>query len=270
MLGVAAAVVAALAFSINAPLARSASLRGVDPGTLVAIRNAVALAALLPLANFDISPAALAVVVASAVLGPGVGDYAYFKAISHSGVATAVTIGYTYIFTAQIFSAALGVEHPTIYTVAGGALAFMGILVALGGRPTRAGVVYGAVASIHWGLASTLLGLVSKEATPYTIAALRSAALLPIFLPLANFKTVSPGGVFYAVASGLVGLTLGSLAFIYAIAHIGVAATVIATSMTPVLSQIFDRAINRTAISPKHILGAALVSAGVVVAVMNN
>jgi DME family drug/metabolite transporter len=36
------------------------------------------------------------------------------------------------------------------------------------------------------------------------------------------------------------------------------------------LSQILDRAINKSAVSPKHILGASLVALGIATTVMNN
>ncbi|MEM1787672.1 MAG: DMT family transporter [Pyrobaculum sp.] len=270
MYGIAAALVATLAFSINAPLVRAATLRGVSPTALVTIRNITALAILLPFTNYKFDLEVAAIAAASAILGPGLGDYAYFKAIKQSGVATAVTIGYTYIFTTQIFTSAIGLESPTTYTLIGAALAFGGISIALGGRINKGGVLYGAVASISWGAASALLGLVSKEASPYTIAVIRSAALIPLFLPFTNFRVFTTSGVLYATASGVVGLAIGSIAFIQSMALVGVAATVVATSLTPILSQILDRAINKESISPKHILGAMLVSLGVVITVMNN
>ncbi|MFN3803927.1 MAG: EamA family transporter [Pyrobaculum sp.] len=267
--GVASALAATLAFSINAPLAYAASRRGVTPTTLVAIRNIAALAILLPLADFKMPPGLLALIVSSALLGPGLGDYAYFKAMSHGGVPTAVTVGYTYIFTAYFFSLALGVEVLKAQALAGALLAFLGIYIALGGRPWGAGVLYGAVASLSWGLASAILGVVAKDISPFTIAAVRALALAPLFLALSSFKAVTKTGVFYATASGLVGMAFGSLAFIYAIAHIGVSATVVTTAFTPLLTQIFDKALNSTTINLKHVAGALLVGLGVM-AVMSN
>jgi EamA-like transporter family. len=269
--GYASALAAALAFSLNAPLAYAATKRGISSTALVALRNAVALVLLTPFADFKISTAALLVVIASALLGPGLGDYAYFKAMYHSGVATAVTIGYTYIFTAQLFSVAMGIERFRASAAVGAVLAFLGVVVALGGMPKRsAGVAYSVVASIAWGLASALLGIAAKESTPYTIAAVRSLVLAPLFFIMPGGREVSVRGLPYAVFSGVVGLAFGSLAFIYAISQIKVAATVVATSLTPILSQILDKAINKSAISPKHILGAAMVSLGIVATMMNN
>lgn len=270
MYGIAAAIVATLAFSINAPLVRAATLRGVSPTALVTIRNITALAILLPFTDYKFDPEIAAIAAASAVLGPGIGDYAYFKAIRQGGVATAVTVGYTYVFTTQIFTSAMGLESPTSYTLIGAALAFGGILTALGGRINEGGVLHGALASISWGAASALLGVASKEASPYEIAVIRSAALIPLFLPFTNFKTFTNKGVLYAAASGVVGLAIGSIAFIQSMALIGVTATVVATSLTPILSQILDKAINKEPISLKHILGATLVGLGVVIAMMNN
>ncbi len=268
--GYVSALAAALAFSFNAPLAYAATRKGVSSTALVAIRNAVALSVLLPLADFKASTSALLVITASALLGPGLGDYAYFKAMYHSGVATAVTISYTYIFTAQLFSVAMGLESFRASAAVGAALAFLGVVVALGGRPRGPGVFYGAIASAAWGLASALLGVATKETTPYTIAAVRSAILAPLFLVLPEGRKISAPGLPYAVLSGVVGLALGSLAFIYAISKIKVAATVVSTSLTPILSQMLDRAINKSPISPKHILGASLVALGIATTVMNN
>ncbi|MGC8994787.1 MAG: EamA family transporter [Pyrobaculum sp.] len=270
MFGLLSALVATLAFSINAPLAYAASRRGVSSQALVAVRNAVALVALLPLADFKIGAATAMLVAASALLGPGLGDYAYFKALTHSGVATAVTVSYTYIFTAQLFATALGLEGARLGAAAGALLAFAGIYIALGGRPRGIGVLYGAAASLSWGVASALLGVASREASPYTIAVVRSAVLAPLFSLFTNFNGAQRLGILYAVLSGVVGLAIGSTAFIYAMSQIGVAATVIATSLTPILSQILDRVVNKSEISPKHILGAALVGLGIAISVMSN
>lgn len=193
MLGAISAFIATLAFSINAPLAYAAFKRGVSSQTLVAIRNVIAFIILLPLADFKISLSTLLVVMLSALLGPGLGDYAYFKAIAQSGVATAVTIGYTYIFTTQIFATALGVEHPRALTIIGALLAFIGIYIALGGRPRGLGVLYGVLASISWGAASAALGAASKDASPFTIAVIRSAVLAPLFSLFSNFSEAKKG-----------------------------------------------------------------------------
>lgn len=270
MLGAISAFIATLAFSINAPLAYAAFKRGVSSQTLVAIRNVIAFIILLPLADFKISLSTLLVVMLSALLGPGLGDYAYFKAIAQSGVATAVTIGYTYIFTTQIFATALGVEHPRALTIIGALLAFIGIYIALGGRPRGLGVLYGVLASISWGAASAALGAASKDASPFTLAVIRSAVLAPLFSLFSNFSEAKKGGIIYAALSGVVGLALGSTAFIYAMSQIGVAATVIATSLTPILSQLLDRAVNKATIYPKHILGATLVGLGTAISMTNN
>jgi DME family drug/metabolite transporter len=270
MYGYASALVAAFAFSLNAPLAYAAAKRGVSSTALVGLRNAVALTLLLPFADFRISHSALFAVLTSALLGPGLGDYAYFKAMQQGGVATAVTLGYTYIFTAQFFSIAMGLEGFKISVAVGAGLAFIGIMIALGGRPKGPGVLYGAVASLAWGLASALLGAAAKEATPYTIAVVRSAVLAPLFFALPDGRRISTSGLPYAVLSGVVGLAFGSLAFIYAISQIQVSATVVATSLTPILSQILDRAINKSHLSTKYILGASLVALGIVATMMNN
>ena len=83
--GYVSALTAALAFSLNAPLAYAATRKGVSSTALVAIRNTATLAVLLPLADFKTSTSTLLVVTASALLGPGLGDYAYFKACTTAG-----------------------------------------------------------------------------------------------------------------------------------------------------------------------------------------
>lgn len=270
MNGLASALIATLAFSINAPLVHAASKKGANSFALVAIRNITALLLLLPFADFRVALSTLLVVLSSAISGPGLGDYFYFKAISHSGVAVAVTIGYTYIFTTQFFSALMGVEPVRSSALLGALLAFLGVVITLGGRPRGPGVLYGFITSLLWGFASALLGMAAKETSPYTIAVVRSAVLSLVFIPFSKIRTISTSGLIYAVLSGAIGLALGSLAFIYAMAYVGVATTVITTSLTPILSQIFDKAINKTSISPKYILGALLVGLGITTTVMIN
>ena len=62
-------------------------------------------------------------------------------------------------------------------------------------------------------------------------------------------------------------LVVGSLLFVYSISVIGVALSVILTSLSPLLTQVFARALGKESPSTKDFLGGILIVSALVLAV---
>jgi DME family drug/metabolite transporter len=62
-------------------------------------------------------------------------------------------------------------------------------------------------------------------------------------------------------------LAMGSMLFVYSVSTIGVALTVILTSLSPLLTQLFARALGKESPSPKDFVGGVLIVAALILAV---
>jgi len=153
------ALITALLWSLN-PAFISRYRNSLQPILFTGLR---ALLALLPavvfcsLAGFnaEVTSYSLALFVVSALIGPGVGDAAYTKAIQILGGGRAVVVAYTYIFVAQALSVIAG-EALKPGTVVGAVLAFLRLFISTPrnsgeSRASLRGFGYAATASACWG-----------------------------------------------------------------------------------------------------------------------
>ena len=271
-------VLAALLWSFN-PAVIQRFGRGLGAITITVFRAAAALILLAPLAilknaqNF-LNTYAILLAVASAVVGPAIGDAAYAKAIQLAGGSLAVIVSYTYMFVAQAFATLLG-EVIGIATGVGSALAFLGIVIALSGKDfgkaKLRGILYAAIASISWGIGSAIIKPVTALADPLVIAVIRLATVLTTLLPIAiafERKGLENGYwnlAIVSVTTGVLGWGIGMYLFLYSIALIGVSKTVLATALTPVLSQLIIRLITKDKVRLRNIAGAILVATGIAI-----
>ena len=280
MLGYVAIVLASVAWSLN-PAVISRFREHIRPITFTALRALAALALLCPLAVRhlelrDSSPYAIAVIVLSAVVGPGVGDALYTKSIQLLGGSIAVVLGYTYIFVAQLLAVLLLGEELTLGVAVGAILAFSGVVLAVGPRASRGGasatgIAYALGAAISWGIATVMIGLALQFAGTLTLTVIRLATILALFLPVGIIaeglpprESLKPLLVASAV-TGIMGWGIGMYLFILSIGLMGVAVTSTATALTPVLSQVTTKLVAGERVRASTVLGAVLTSIGIAV-----
>jgi drug/metabolite transporter (DMT)-like permease len=215
-------------------------------------------------------------VLASAILEIGLGDALYAQSIKFIGGSLAVTISYSYIFTASAFSAIFFGEQLKLPLLIGLALAFTGIIVSVnpfGSLEKRAlrlkGILAAVATSILWGAGTSLVKPALKY---YNFASLTATRMLVVSLLLTPigvaFEKPRDNWLNMVKASILVGsfsLGLGTLLLTYSIGTIGVAYTVLVESLTPILSQITTRTISREKLAANTITGAILVGTGIVI-----
>jgi len=280
VLGYATIVLASVTWSLN-PAVISRFREHIRPITFTALRALAALALLCPIAVGrlelrDSSPYAIAVIVLSAVVGPGIGDALYTKSIQVLGGSLAVVLGYTYIFIAQFLAVLLLGEELTLGVAVGTMLAFGGVVLAVGPKASRSGagatgVAYAFGAAISWGVATVMIGLALQFAGTLTLTVVRLATILALFLPVGLLteglpprSSLKPLLVASAV-TGIMGWGIGMYLFILSIGLIGVAVTSTATALTPVLSQLTTKLVAGERVRASTVLGAALTSIGIAV-----
>ncbi|MEM2021142.1 MAG: DMT family transporter [Zestosphaera sp.] len=226
------------------------------------------------------TPLSISLFVFSALIGPGVGDAAYTRAIQLLGGGKAVVISYTYIFIAQALSALFEeVVGPGI--LVGALLAFLGLLVSMpqdtgSSRTSLRGLGYGALASLSWGFGAVLSSFSLHFTDPASLLAIRLFILFIVFLPL-GMLSIARGGdysisrnarglLISAGVTGIIGWFGGTYFFLASLALVGTASTVLATALTPIISMMTTRNIARESHSHKLVLGAILTSLGIGIA----
>jgi len=279
-----APIVASLMWSLN-PAVISKYREHIKPVLFTGFRALTALASLIPFALINshgfpgFTEAGLAVILASALLGPGIGDASYTKAIQLLGGSLAVIISYTYIFVSQFIAAVFLNEPLRLPVVAGSLTAFLGIVLASsngnGGRFNVKGVAYSVVASISWGLATSMIKVALLYADTLTLTVMRLGFIAVFFIPAGLIVEGGPGKgdskplIKASLITGVLGWSIGMLLFIYSINKLGVSATAVATALTPVLSQLTVKLLSREKPTLRTVGGALLISSGIIISLLS-
>lgn len=207
-----------------------------------------------------------------------VGDSLFLLSIREAGASVSAPVVYTYVLMIQFLGLALGQSIPYANFVASG-MVVAGVFVLSreqGGKPRAKGVIYALAAALAWTGGQELLQFATTAGgNIYAVSFVRNGAaalaLGAAFL-LTRKQRRWPGGLSlrqYAwVAVVILGdLVVGSLIFVYSISTIGVAITVILTSVSPFLTQVGSRALGKESPTTQDYLGGLLIVAAVVLAV---
>jgi len=283
VIGYVAIVTASVIWSITPALVSRFS-QYIKPFMFTALRTIIATLTLVPIAflnNFNYIPLssyALILIVVSGLLGPGIGDACYTKAIQRIGGSLSVVISYVYIFIAQFMAVVFLGEFMSISLVIGSVLAFVGIVVAVSssnfGRVDIQGTIYSLIAALSWSSASVMVKLVLNYLDTFTVTLYRLAVTAVILSPIAIFLEGIPGRrvikqlIPIALITGILGFSLGVYLFVYSISTVGVSATAMATALTPVLSQITTKLLARERPTKENVVGASLISIGITISAM--
>ena len=283
MIGYLAIITASVIWSITPALVSRFS-QYIKPFIFTALRAVIATLTLVPIAflnNFSYVPLqayVLVLIIVSGLLGPGIGDACYTKAIQRVGGSLAVVLSYIYIFIAQFMAVAFLGEFMSISLIIGSVLAFVGIVVAVSsnnfGRVDIQGIIYSLIAALSWSSAAVMVRLVLNYADTFTVTLYRLAVTAVVLSPIAIFLEGIPGKmiikqlVLVATVTGILGFSLGVYLFVYSISTVGVSATAMATALTPVLSQITTKLLAGERPTKENVVGASLISIGITISAM--
>ncbi len=276
--GVVLALLASVLWSLNPPIIKKFGY-GISSIALNAMRAFMAmlfLAIIVIVYGFNVvfTPIGALFILGSALIGPGIGDIMYIKSIRAVGAGRAITIGYTYVFIAQVLAVVFLGEKITMGLVIGSLLALCGIYFAyLEGNDSEVSyrnLSMALIPVIAWGIGSVVNKYALMYADPISLGFIRAIVLFLVLLPFTSreMKGVkSRRIVLVALVTGGLGYGIGIPLFLKAIDIVGVSVTALATTLTPVLGRILGVVIAKEKIDLKGIIGTSLVTIGIIIGV---
>jgi DME family drug/metabolite transporter len=216
--------------------------------------------------------------VVSGVITLACGDSFFLLSIRETGASVAAPVVYTYVLMIQLAGVAIGQTVPYANFAAAASVVAGVYMLSRGGegKPRARGIGLAVCAGVAWTIGQELIqastnaggNLASVTFTRNFSAAI---ALGAAFLVTRRNRTWPKGlaASEYVIILTIVisDLVVGSLLFVYSISTIGVALTVILTSLSPLLTQVFAKALGKESPSPKDFLGGVLIVSALVLAV---
>ena len=214
----------------------------------------------------------------SGVITLGLGDSLFLLSIRETGASVAAPVVYTYVLFVQLTAGAVGEVVPGANFVAAAMIVAGVFFLSRGGhgKPRAKGIAFALGAALAWTAGQDLIRVsTAAGGEPVAVAFSRNAAAA-LALGLAVVATRRGrrwpsslsrrelGSILLIIVSDLV---LGSLVFVYSIAAVGVALTVIITSLSPALTQMLSKVLGKEAPSGRDFGGGALIVAALVIAV---
>lgn len=245
--------------------------------TLNLLRTSLsALVLALPALYFGFNSAIL-YALASGAITLTVGDSLFLLGIREMGASIAAPVVYTYVLLIQLTAPAVGEVVPLTNVVAA-LMVVAGVYVLSrggGGNPRARGIGFALAASLSWTLGQDLISVATSHGGNFVSVAfardLAAAAGLGIAVLATGRLKSWPKGVgarefgflaFIAVTD----LVLGSVFYVYSVSLVGIALTSILTSLSPLLTQVFSRALGKEAPTRRDFGGGILIVAALVLA----
>ncbi len=261
------------------PIYYGVYLRKFDLLTLNFVRTTVGAAGLLvPALLFGLNQS-LSFAIVSGVVTLAVGDSLFLVAIREAGASIATPVVYTYVLLIQLTASYVG-ESTQFTSVLSALLIIFGILLLSRGgqgKPKGRGIAVALVASVVWTVGQELIKVATNAGGNFfSIAFARdgSAAIaLGVVLLLRGGASrwrarATPKDLLYLSVVGVTDLAVGSALYIYSVSVIGIAITVIFTSVSPFLTQIFSRILGKETPSRLDVAGGALIVLALVLALI--
>jgi drug/metabolite transporter (DMT)-like permease len=279
MLGEAFSLLAAFLWAGSTIVAAKA-LKDVAPVSANALRTLFATASMLPIAFaisgsrylFNLDPYGSLLVVVAAIIGFGIGDTCLYKGIGLIGLSRSYTIGYSYPFFVMAFAALLLGEPFQAEHIVGTAIIFLAIAnifleknISIG-ETNRKGIIVAFAAAISWSLGTTLVALGLKTIDIIQANTIRFPFLFVILFLISRMR--SRGGkwtmraIFFLLISGLLGMTLGGVVFLFSIKLIGVSRAAPLSSSSPIWASLMSSLFLKEKISWRVIASSIMVAAG--------
>jgi len=281
LVGLMGVTLAAVFWSVS-PAMISMVMRGTERNSLYAnaIRNAAALPVLgitAYIAGFKaiFTPISIGLLLATTLIGPGLGDYVYTEAIRLTGASLATPIGYLYILVAQLIAWRMG-EHATLRLFLGGVLAIIGVWLVSeawshGGEASLRGVVLAGVSALSWGISTVIMKLLLSYMGVVELVFYRVLILAPLLYALykatGSSEPLDLRGILILGFSGILTYGAGLPLFTFAIKIVGVGYSVLPTALTPVLTQLTAAYMAGERLSSCRVVGSIITVAGIIVGV---
>ena len=234
---------------------------------------ALAIPALLYWGSGGLGYAALGGVVTLAC-----GDSFFLLSLREVGASVATPVVYTYVLMIQFVGAALGQSIPAA-NFAAAAMVIAGVyLLSKGGdgTPRPKGMAFALCAGVIWTVGQELIQASTNAGGTFLAVTFTpdlgathalAVAVLLTRTGRSSASGLSPREYGLMCAFAVSDLAVGSSMFVYSISTVGVALTVILTSLSPLLTQVTAKALGKESPSPRDFAGGVLVVAALVLAV---
>lgn len=221
--------------------------------------------------------AGLGYAVLSGIITLAVGDSLFLLSIGEMGASIATPVVYTYVFFVQLTAGTVGETVPAANIVA--ALMVVGgvFFISRGGgvKPRAKGIALGVTAALVWTVGQDLIRVATNTGGDVVSIAFGRVAAAAVALCVAALATgrirtwprgYSPKEYGFLALIAVSDLALGSVLYVYSISLVGVALTVILTSLSPLLTQILSKALGKESPSTMDYAGGVLIVAAVILA----
>lgn len=242
------------------------------------IRTSTAsLVLLLPALYFGFGPG-FYYALASGAITLTFGDSLFLLSIREMGASIAAPIVYTYVLFVQLAAPAVGEVVPLANFLAA-VLVIAGVYMLSrdkAGKPRAKGVAYGIGAGLVWTVGQELIKVATNAGGNVVTIAFGRDAAAAVGIGLAVLATrrlkkwpegVTAKELAFVAFIAVTDLAVGSLFFVYSISLVGVALTVILTSLSPLLTQVFSKALGKESPSRTEFAGGIIIVAALVLAV---
>ncbi|RLI47854.1 hypothetical protein DRO61_07320, partial [Candidatus Bathyarchaeota archaeon] len=211
-------------------------------------------------------------VIIAAIIGFGIGDTLIFRSIGLIGVSRSYTIGYSYPFFAIALATVFLGEPFLLRYIFGAVIIFLGIVnivlernVAFD-KSNAKGFILAFAAAISWSIGTTLVALGLRTVNIIQANTIRFPLL---FIFLFIFSILRPGesrlnkeNLSLLLLSGILGMTIGGIVFLFSIQLIGVARAAPLSSSSPLWAAIMSSLYLKEKITWRVIMSSIMVAAG--------
>lgn len=243
------------------------------------LRTATASSVLAIPALYYWNSAGVGLALPSGVFTLAIGDSLFLLSLKEVGASVATPVAYTYVFMIQIVGISIGQSIPNGNLVAA-AMVVGGVYLLSrggGGKPRPKGVALAVSAGVLWTVGQELIQGATNSGGNFLVLAFASRASAALVLG-GVFLLTKRGGSWprgigareysFILAIIVSDLALGSTLFVYSVSTVGVALTVILTSLSPLLTQVLARALGKESPSGRDFAGGVLIVAALVIAVV--
>ncbi len=216
----------------------------------------------------------------SGVITLAVGDSLFLISIGEVGASVAAPVVYTYVLLIQLTAFSIG-ESVVLTNILSAALIILGVFLLSRGNgqtPRLRGILVALAASVIWTLGQDLLKVATVAGVHFvSLAFVRdgSAALALGLVLLLKSRGVPKIATritrrewAYLLIISVSDLALGSSIYVYSVATTGLAVTVILTSISPFLTQVFSKLLGKETPSNRDILAGLLIVIALVIVVI--
>lgn len=212
-------------------------------------------------------------VIGAALVGFGLGDTCLYRSIGLVGVSRSYTIGYSYPFFVMAFATLLLGETLLPKHLVGSAMVFVGIAtifvdrgVKLEQEGRKKGLALAILTAILWSIGTTLVAIGLRTVSIIQANTMRFPLLSLVLIAASKLQSrrsnLDRRTLGLLVLSGVLGMTLAGVVFLFSIQLIGVSRAAPLSSSSPVWAALMSSVFLKEKISLRIVTSTLIVVAG--------